>query len=79
MSNLPTVPEIIDQLRWYKVKAGLTNATTATAMATFGWGTSHWSTLHVAALMNGTAQPTEVEKEFIILFLQDRFYAYNVS
>ncbi len=79
MSNMPAVPELIDQLKQYKVKAGLTNATTATAMATFGWGTSHWSTAHVAALMNGQAQPTEVEVEFIKLFLQNRFYAYNIS
>lgn len=79
MSNLPATPEIIDQLRQYKIKNSYTNAQTAAAMAAVGWGTSHWSEGHVIALMNGAVQPTEVDVEFIKVFLLLMFYAYNCT
>ena len=79
MANQPTMPEIIDQLRLYKKKLSLSNAQVATAMAAVGWGTTAWSTVHIDALMLGTAQPTEVEVEFIKIFLLRMFYAYNIT
>lgn len=79
MSNFPTMPEIIDQLRLYKKKLALSNAQVGVAMATVGWGGTNWSTGHVADLMNGAVQPTEAEIEFIKIFLLRMFYAYNIT
>ena len=79
MTNFPTVPEIIDQLRQHKIKSSLNNTTLAAQMAAWGWGTSTWSAVHVTALMNGTVQPTEDEIEFIQRFLLNRFYVYNCT
>ncbi len=77
--NYPTVPEIIDQLRMYQRKAALSTANVAVAMVAFGWDSTVWSTVHVTALLAGTVQPTEAEREFIKLFMLNRFYTYNIS
>ncbi len=79
MTNFPTMPEIIDQLRLYKKKLTYTNTQVATAMAAVGWGATNWSPGHVADLMNGAVQPTEAEIEFIKIFLLRMFYAYNIT
>lgn len=77
--NYPTVPEIIDQLRLYQKKAALSTANVAVAMVAFGWDATVWSTLHVGDLLSGQVQPTEAEREFIKLFMLNRFYAYNIT
>ncbi len=79
MTNFPTMPEIIDQLRLYKKKLTLSNAQVGAAMAAVGWGQTNWSTGHVADLMIGAVQPTEAEIEFIKIFLLRMFYAYNIT
>ena len=63
MTNFPTMPEIIDQLRLYKKKLSYTDTQVATAMAAVGWGGTNWSPGHVGDLMIGAVQPTEDEIE----------------
>lgn len=78
MSNLPAIPEIIDQLRMHMKKQTYTNATYATNLNLFAvaWG---WSEGRVEALMEGRVQPTELEIEFLKLYLLRRFYDYNCT
>ena len=79
MTNFPTMPEIIDQLRLYKKKLAYSNAQVGAAMAAVGWGGTNWSTVHIYELMNGVVQPTDQEIEFIKIFLLRMFYAYNTT
>ena len=78
MSNLPAIPEIIDQLRMHIKKQSYSNATCATNLNLFaaGWG---WTEGHVEALMEGRVQPTALEIEFLELYLLQRFYDYNCT
>lgn len=76
--NLPglKVP-LIDHLRLFQKKYAYSNAALGVVLAAFGWGASHWSTVHIDDLMSGRVRLSDAEEEFITQALLTAFYTYN--
>lgn len=77
MANLPAMPyHIVEILRLYKIKSGLTNAQIATALTAFGWT---WNETHVADLLAGKVKLTGEEEIFLTRYFIGRYRAYCIS
>ena len=77
MGNLPAMPfNLMEILREYKIKSGLSNAQIATALSDFGWT---WNETHIADLLAGKVKPTGDEVIFFTRYFIGRYHVYCIS
>ncbi len=77
MANQPAWPlDTVEQLRLYKIKQSISDATLVIALNAYGWT---WQESHIAALFAGRVKATNEEKQFFVSFLLSKFITYNQS
>ena len=75
--NLPTLKNVLDLLRRYKIQKSYTDAQLATNMTTnTGWT---WTETHITNLMEGRANLTDAEIECVKIYLLNRYYYETLS
>ena len=74
--NYPEIMDTTYRLRLYKTQKSYSNAQLATDLNLFGWD---WPESYVASMFAGKSKPDESKKQFIDLYLLDRYSKESLS
>jgi len=76
MGKLPSIVNIIEQLRRHKRKEAYNTAQLVVQLNAFG---GNWNATHVDDLLDGRTMPSGNEAMFLRRYLLNKFYDYNNS